>query len=104
MEFIYNHTGVFMGLLLFIAALVMGCFPKLTTIYHFMSSERQKKVDLKGLRRHLFFGFTLLGFLVIGTDFLPFSEEVTETIRMIILFLGVLFLVGTTQRYDHNRD
>ncbi|MEG0498894.1 MAG: DUF3784 domain-containing protein [Alistipes sp.] len=104
MEFIDNHTGVFMGLLLFLAAILMGCFPKSTTIYHFMSPEKQKNVDLKGLRRHLFFGFTFLGLLIIGSDFLPLTEDITATIRMIILFLGTLFLVGTTQRYDHNRN
>lgn len=98
-----GYSGVVMGALIIVGGVIAGCFPRLISTYRDMPPEKWQHIDIRGLRRHMFIGLTLLGGALIALDFIIKNEAASFSVRIVLLLLGIIALLGMAQRYDHNK-
>lgn len=71
-----------------------------------MTSEQQKKVDVKGLKSFMCRVFCAIGVLVFVSYLLLrlFMDEASaiNISSIVVPIIGVIYLLAGAQRYDHN--
>lgn len=88
--------------------LLVRKYPKLIAGYNTMSPERQKLVDVKGLKAFMCRSFCIIGLLVLLVYYLllwgGMAEMVAGMVSVIAVpVVGSVVMVAGAQRYDHGR-
>lgn len=86
--------------------LLVRRFPKLIAGYNTMTSEQQKKVDVKGLKVFMCRVFCIIGVVVFVSYLLLrfFTDEASaiNISSIVVPITGVIYLLANSQRYVHN--
>lgn len=82
--------------------------PKLIAGYNTMSPERQKKVDVKGLRTFMCRAFCMIGVLLVLCHYLlvlaGMSGQIALLLSVVLVpMLGAFYILIVAQRYDRGR-
>ena len=82
--------------------------PKLIAGYNTMSSERQKKVDVEGLRTFMCRAFCMIGVLLVLCHYLlvlaGMSGQIALLLSVVLVpMLGAFYILIAAQRYDRWR-
>lgn len=88
--------------------LLVRKYPKLIAGYNTMSPERQKLVDVKGLKAFMCRSFCIIGLLVLLVYYLLLWGGMAEMAAVLVSIIAVsvvgsVVMVAGAQRYDHRR-
>lgn len=88
--------------------LLVRKYPKLIAGYNTMSPERQKLVDVKGLKAFMCRSFCIIGLLVLLVYYLLLWGGMAEMAAVLVSIIAVsvvgsVVMVAGAQRYDHGR-
>ena len=101
--FVWLFAAIFVLL-----GLLVRKYPKLIAGYNTMSPERQKLVDVKGLKAFMCRSFCIIGLLVLLVYYLllwgGMAEMAAGMVSVIAVpVVGSVVVVAGAQRYDHGR-
>lgn len=102
-EYLYNHPGIVMGVLIAGVGVAVWLYPQLMSGYYQVSPENRDRIDWRGLRRYLSIGFVVLGALLTTLDLVIRNDGVSHAVRLSVAFIGVIGLIGTAHRFDRNK-
>lgn len=101
--FVWLFAAIFVLL-----GLLVRKYPKLIAGYNTMSPERQKLVDVKGLKAFMCRSFCIIGLLVVLVYYLLLWDGMAEMAARLVSIIAVpvvgsVVMVAGAQRYDHGR-
>lgn len=101
--FVWIFAAIFVLL-----GLLVRKYPKLIAGYNTMSPERQKLVDVKGLKAFMCRSFCIIGLLVVLVYYLLLWDGMAEMAARLVSIIAVpvvgsVVMVAGAQRYDHGR-
>lgn len=101
--FVWIFAAIFVLL-----GLLVRKYPKLIAGYNTMSPERQKLVDVKGLKAFMCRSFCIIGLLVVLVYYLLLWDGIAEMAARLVSIIAVpvvgsVVMVAGAQRYDHGR-
>lgn len=102
-EYLSNHPGIVMGVLIAGVGVAVWLYPQLMSGYYQVSPENRDRIDWRGVRRYLSIGFIALGALLAALDLVIRNEGISYTVRLIVAFMGVIGLIGTAQRFNRKK-
>lgn len=101
--FVWLFAAIFVLL-----GLLVRKYPKLIAGYNTMLPERQKLVDVKGLKAFMCRSFCIIGLLVVLVYYLLLWDGIAEMAARLVSIIAVpvvgsVVMVAGAQRYDHGR-